>query len=150
MSITNEQLAELLAGIARSQQAIIDAIESESAGWRGTHLLPKLNTAANMRVANVRLLDLPSRILLRSQARVSMDVATIARDLAIAMGGASAAVAPSAPPASIASSAATTAPAMAVGAIGAVAAVTAVATPAAPASTTNPVADDEELNFFDN
>ena len=62
MSITNEQLAELLAGIARSQQAIIDAIESERGGWRSTHLLPKLNTAANMRIANVRLLDLPSRI----------------------------------------------------------------------------------------
>jgi hypothetical protein len=101
MSITNEQLAELLAGIVRSQQAIIDAIESANGGWRNTHLLPKLNTAANMRMANARLLDIPSRVLLRSQSRVPMDAATIARDLAAAMGtvaaaGASAAAAPSA------------------------------------------------------
>lgn len=81
MNLSTEQLAELLAGIARSQQAIIDAIESESGGWRNTHLLPKLNTASNMRLATPRLLDIPSRILLRSQGRVAMDVATIARAL---------------------------------------------------------------------
>lgn len=118
--MTNEQLAELLAGIAKSQQAIIDAIESETGGWRSTHLLPKLNTAANMRIANVRLLDLPSRILLRSQGRVAMDVATIARELALAAGGAASAAATTATPA-------------------------ANAAPAAPAKP----ADDEELNFFD-
>lgn len=81
MNLTTEQLAELLHGIARSQQAIIDAIESENGGWRNTHLLPKLNTAANLRLATSRLQDMPSRILLRSQSRVPMDVATIARAL---------------------------------------------------------------------
>lgn len=81
MNLSTEQLAELLAGIARSQQAIIDAIESESGGWRNTHLLPKLTTAANMRLATTRLLDIPSRVLLRSQSRSPMDVATIARAL---------------------------------------------------------------------
>lgn len=86
MSVSVEQLAEILAGIARSQQAIIDAIESHSGGWRNTHLLPKLNTAANMRLANARLVDIPSRILLRSQGRVPMDNATIVRDLIAAMG----------------------------------------------------------------
>ncbi len=86
MTISVEQLAELLAGIARSQQAIIEAIESESAGWRNVHLLPKLNTSANMRIPNVRLLDLPSRVLLRSQGRMPMDVATITRDLNEALG----------------------------------------------------------------
>jgi hypothetical protein len=125
MSITNEQLAELLAGIARSQQAIIDAIESESGGWRNTHLLPKLNTAANMRIANVRLLDLPSRILLRSQGRVPMDAATIARDLALALGaGVATTPAPTAPPSAAASANTST-------------------------NATKPAADDEELNFFD-
>ena len=87
MNLSTEQLAELLAGIARSQQAIIDAIESESGGWRNTHLLPKLNTAANMRLATPRLLDIPSRILLRSQGRVAMDVATISRALSEATVG---------------------------------------------------------------
>ncbi len=134
MSITNEQLAELLAGIARSQQAIIDAIESESGGWRSTHLLPKLNTAANMRIANVRLLDLPSRILLRSQARVPMDVATILRDLNLAIGseGVASPVSASAAPKSAA--------------VAPVAAAAAVTSAPAPANPT----DDEELNFFDN
>jgi hypothetical protein len=91
MNLSTEQLAELLAGIARSQQAIIDAIESESGGWRNTHLLPKLTTAANMRLATTRLLDIPSRVLLRSQARLPMDVATIARALEEAVSGGTAA-----------------------------------------------------------
>ena len=88
MNLSTEQLAELLAGIVRSQQAIIDAIESESGGWRNTHLLPKLNTAANTRLAVPRLLDIPARILLRSQGRVAMDVTTITRALDEALGGA--------------------------------------------------------------
>ena len=33
MNLTIEQLAEILAGIAKAQQAIIDGIESESGGW---------------------------------------------------------------------------------------------------------------------
>ena len=96
MNLNTDQIAELLAGIARSQQAIVDAIESESGGWRNTHLLPKLNTAANTRLATPRLLDIPSRILLRSQGRVPMDVATIARTLEEAVAGA-AAIAATAP-----------------------------------------------------
>jgi hypothetical protein len=129
MNLTVEQLAELLAGIVRSQQAIIDAIESESGGWRNTHLVPKLNTAANMRLANARLLDIPSRVLLRSQSRVPMDVETIARDLKAALGAA--ASAPAAAPA-----AATVASAAAAGAAVGVAAAAA----AKP---------DDDLNFFE-
>ena len=90
MNLSVEQVAELLAGIARSQQAIVDAIESESGGWRNTHLLPKLTTASNMRLATPRLIDIPSRILLRSQGRVPIDVATIVRALEAATGGAAA------------------------------------------------------------
>ena len=88
MHLTTEQLAELLHGIARSQQAIIDAVDSDRGGWRNTHLLPKLNTAANLRLATSRLQDIPSRILLRSQSRVPMDVATIAQALEEAANGA--------------------------------------------------------------
>ena len=99
MNLTTEQLAELLYGIARSQQAIIDAIESENGGWRNTHLLPKLNTAANLRLATSRLQDIPSRILLRSQSRVPMDVATIARALEEAANGATVGPTASATPA---------------------------------------------------
>ena len=86
MNLNVEQIAELLAGIARSQQAIVDAIESESGGWRNTHLLPKLNTASNMRLATPRLIDIPARILLRSQGRVPMDVPTIVRVIQEALG----------------------------------------------------------------
>lgn len=99
MNLTTEQLAELLYGIARSQQAIIDAIESENSGWRNTHLLPKLNTAANLRLATSRLQDIPSRILLRSQGRIAMDVVTIARALEEAANGATVGSTASATPA---------------------------------------------------
>ena len=145
MSISVEQLAELLAGIARSQQAIIDAIESESGGWRNTHLLPKLNTAANMRLANARLIDIPSRILLRSQGRVPMDNATIMRDLTAAMGAVTAVAAtptaaPKATPTAPVAPTASAAPA-----------VNPAPTPSpAPAAAPATKVDDEELNFFDN
>ena len=99
MNLTTEQLAELLHGIARSQQAIIDAVDSDRGGWRNTHLLPKLNTAANLRLATSRLQDIPSRILLRSQGRVAMDVATIARVLEEAANGATVGPTASATPA---------------------------------------------------
>ncbi len=87
MNLTIEQLAEILAGLAKSQQAIIDAIDSENAGWKNTHLIPKLTTASNMRLAVPRLIDVPSRILLRSQTRVTMDVETITRLLHAAVSG---------------------------------------------------------------
>ena len=146
MNLTTEQLAELLAGIARSQQAIIDAVESESGGWRNTHLLPKLNTASNMRLASPRLLDIPSRILLRSQGRVPMDVATIARALEEAVGSVtpgftqpSTATIPQAVP-----TAAPVASAVAVAAVGAVA-VAVTASESSPAGS-----DDNDFgNFFD-
>lgn len=81
MSITNEQLAELLAGIAKSQQAIIDAVERANGGWRNNHLSPLLTIAANMRSAEPRLLDLPSRVLMRYQGRAALDLAAIKADL---------------------------------------------------------------------
>jgi len=81
MSLSNEQLAELLAGIARSQQAIIDAMDRAEPGFRNTHLVPVLTVAANLRLNEGRLLDLPSRILLRAQGRAAMDAATVLRDL---------------------------------------------------------------------
>ena len=61
MSVTNEQLAELLSGIARAQQAIIDAVERSDGGWKNTHLIPVLNVAANMRQAEPRLVDAEPR-----------------------------------------------------------------------------------------
>jgi hypothetical protein len=81
MNISAEQLAELLAGIAKAQNAIIDAVERGNGGWRSTHMSPMLNVAANMRSAEPRLVDLPSRVLLRYQGRAAVDVALIAAEL---------------------------------------------------------------------
>lgn len=81
MSLDLDQLSELLAGIARSQTAVIDAVERANPGWRNTHAIPLLTIAANMRSADARLLDLPSRILLRSQGRVALDTAQIRVEL---------------------------------------------------------------------
>ena len=138
MNLSTEQLAELLAGIARAQQAIIDAIDSENGGWKNTHLLPKVNTAANMRLAVPRLMDVPSRILMRSQGRVPMDVPTIVRLLEEAMSGVAAAP-PAAAPAKVAVPVAA-AVAVPVAAAAAVAATT-ESTPA--------VGGDDLSNFFD-
>ena len=49
MTITTQQIAELLIGVARSQQAIIDAVESMKAGFKGTYLGPALDSAARIR-----------------------------------------------------------------------------------------------------
>jgi hypothetical protein len=87
MNLTIEQLAEILAGITKAQQAIIDGIDSENAGWKNTHLIPKLTTASNMRLGTPRLIDVPARVLLRSQSRVVMDVPTITRLLHEAVNG---------------------------------------------------------------
>jgi len=81
MTISIVHLAELLAGIARSQQAIIDAVERADGGWRSTHLIPMLNVAANTRAPDPRLIDLPSRILLRYQGRAAVDSEAIVADL---------------------------------------------------------------------
>lgn len=144
MNLTTQQLAELLAGIARSQQAVIDALDRANPGFRNTYLLPTLTVAANQRLLDVRLLDLPSRILLRSQGRNPMDLPTVEKGLqeALGLGGgaAQAAQTPSTAPAA--------APAMRAGVP--VVAATAVAAAAAPTPPSTPAAGEDDLsNFFD-
>ena len=87
MNLSAEHLAELLAGIARAQAAIIDAVERAEGGWRNAHLIPILTVAANVRQAEPRLLDLPSRILLRTQGRAALDLGAIKADLERLAGG---------------------------------------------------------------
>ncbi len=79
--MTSDQLAELLAGIARAQTAIADAVDRADPGWKNTHLIPVLQVAANVRVPEPRFIDLPSRILLRNQGRAGLDVAAIKADV---------------------------------------------------------------------
>jgi hypothetical protein len=86
MSMTNlspRQVAELLVGIARAQQAIIDAIESSKAGFKSTHLMPALNNAARVRDTQraLQLSDLPARVLMQTLGRNGPDIERITRDL---------------------------------------------------------------------
>jgi hypothetical protein len=97
MNIDSMQLAELLAGIAKAQTAIIDAVERANGGWRAQHLSQVLSVAANMRSAEPRLVDLPARILMRYQGRPAVDLAAIAADLERLVGGGSATAAAASP-----------------------------------------------------
>ncbi len=129
MNLSAEQLAELLAGIAKSQNAIIDAVERANGGWRNNHMSPMLNVAANMRIAEPRLIDLPARILMRYQGRPAVDIAAIAADLERLIAGAAPVAGPTVA-AATPTPVATPAPAMPAN-IAAVAAAAAAALPAA-------------------
>ncbi|RPI47631.1 MAG: hypothetical protein EHM59_03675 [Betaproteobacteria bacterium] len=82
-NISNHQIAELLVGIARAQQAIVEAIESMKPGFRSTHLSPALMNAARVRDTHrpLQLSDLPARVLLQCMGRNGADVDRVARDL---------------------------------------------------------------------
>ncbi len=82
LQISALQLAELLSGIARSQAAVMNGIDSAMAGTKSQHILPALNNAAHLRDRpEPTLVDLPVRILMSYQSRVGPDIAGIARDL---------------------------------------------------------------------
>ncbi len=104
--MTHDQLAELLAGIAKSQNAVLDAVDRAMPGFKSTHLAAVLNVAANMRIGEPRLVDLPARILLRYQGRAAVDIAPIRADLDRLLGAGGAADAPTAPTAPTAATAA--------------------------------------------
>lgn len=98
MEISSEYLAELLAGIARAQTAVIDAMDRAQPGFKTTHAIPIIQLAANTRIPEARLIDLPARILMRAQNRASIDIEVIKQELERLAGGAPApGVAPSAP-----------------------------------------------------
>ena len=82
-NLTAPQIAELLIGIARAQQAIVDAIESQRAGYKQTHLGPALTTAARIRNTGhvPTLMDFPARLLLAHQGRNPPDLGQVVRDL---------------------------------------------------------------------
>jgi len=88
-NITTQQLAELIIGVARSQQAIIEALDSQKAGFKGTHLAPALNNAAKSRVTTrpLTLQEFPSRVLLQCMGRAGPSVEQIARDLEALLSG---------------------------------------------------------------
>lgn len=80
--ITTQQLAQLLLGIARSQNAIIEALENSKAGFKSTHFRPSIETASRIR-SNMQetLSDYPSRLLLQMLGRTAPDSDRVLRDL---------------------------------------------------------------------
>lgn len=87
-NLSTQQLAELLIGIARAQQAIVDAMESSKAGFKSTHLTPALMNVARVRDTHrgLQLADLPARVLMQCMGRNGPDAAQIAKDLETLIG----------------------------------------------------------------
>jgi hypothetical protein len=81
MNLTTTHLADILIGIARAQNAVIDAMERANPGFRNNHAVPLLTISSNMRAGDPRMIDLPSRVLLRLQGRVALDNAAVKADL---------------------------------------------------------------------
>jgi hypothetical protein len=147
MTITTQQLAELLIGIARSQQAIIDGIESLKAGFKSTHLGPSLDSVARIRSTGraLTLQDFPARLLVQCQGRAGPNLEQVVKDLDDMLSGkvtTPSAVAPATARAASAAPRAVTAavPQAADPAISAAAAVTPASPVRAPAPATAPSA----------
>ena len=83
MQISAQQLAELLAGIARTQAAIIQGLENELTGVRSGRIIPALQNVAHLRDhPQPTLVDLPVRVLLASLGRTGgPDLAAVVKDL---------------------------------------------------------------------
>jgi hypothetical protein len=80
--ISTQQLAQLLLGIARAQNAIVEALESSKAGFRATHFRPAVETASRIRANRPdTLTDYPARLLLQMLGRTGPDIDTVLRDL---------------------------------------------------------------------
>ena len=81
--ISTRQLAQLLLGVARAQQAIVDAVEDLRAGFKSTHFRPLLETASRIRSNRQETLaDFPPRLLLQMMGRNGPDLEAAARELA--------------------------------------------------------------------
>ena len=92
--ITTQQLAQLLLGIARAQNAIIEALENSKAGFKATHFRPAVETASRIRSNRPdTLADYPSRLLLQMLGRTAPDSDRVLHDLEALLGRGSAAAA---------------------------------------------------------
>lgn len=86
-NLTTEQIAELLLGIARSQLAIADAIESSKSGFKATHLRSNVESAARIKMNRpVTLTDMPSRLLLQMLGRNGPTPEAVVAELKSLMG----------------------------------------------------------------
>lgn len=82
-TLTTEQMAELLVGIARAQLAVADAMESAKSGFKSTHLRGTVESAARIKVNRpTTLADFPSRLLLQMLGRNAPTVEDVRKELA--------------------------------------------------------------------
>jgi hypothetical protein len=153
MSLTTQQLAELLIGVARSQQAIIDAVESMKAGFKSTYLSPALDSVAKIRSTGraLTLQDYPARVLVQCQGRAGPNLEQIIKDLDDLLAGRMATpsnVAPATARAAAAAPRPAAAPAPAPASAAAAPAAKPAATPAAPAAPApKPAPADNDLDM---
>jgi hypothetical protein len=81
-TVTTEQMAELLLGIARAQLAVADAMESAKSGFKSVHLRGTVESAARIKVNRpVTLADFPSRLLLQMLGRNAPTLQDVIQDL---------------------------------------------------------------------
>ena len=80
--ITTQQLAQLVLGIARAQNALVEALENSKAGFKATHFRPAVEQASRLR-SNLpeTLAYYPSRLLLGMLGRTAPDSDRVLRDL---------------------------------------------------------------------
>jgi hypothetical protein len=87
--VTTEQLAQLLIGIARAQQAIIEAVDGQRAGFKMNYSDAAIERAAKLRNTQhtVTLEDFPARVLMQTQRRGGPDIEQLTKDLAALLAG---------------------------------------------------------------
>jgi hypothetical protein len=82
LQISAQQLAELIAGIARAQAAVVAGLESELQGVRSGRIVPMVQNVAHLRDhPQPTLVDLPVRALLAAMGRLPPDPATLVKDI---------------------------------------------------------------------
>ena len=88
--ITTQQLAQVLLGVARAQQAIIEALETSKAGFKATHFRPAVEAASRIRTNRPETLtEYPSRLLLHMLGRTAPNLDSVLRDLERLLGASS-------------------------------------------------------------
>jgi hypothetical protein len=87
-NVTTQQLAEILLGIARAQNAIIEAMENSKAGFKATHFRPTLEAVSRIRSnRDESLVDYPARLLLQLLGRTGPDLQEVVADLEALVSG---------------------------------------------------------------
>ena len=88
-NVTTEQLAQLLVGIARAQQAIIEAVDGQRPGFKMNYFDAAVERAAKLRNTQHTgtLEDFPARVLMQTQRRGGPDVGQLTKELEALLSG---------------------------------------------------------------